>query len=465
MTGADLTIRNAWVVTEEGVIDGGVACDDGTIVHVGADTSLPEGTREIDANGTFLLPGLVDPHVHLGRRDAGFPDQLPIDFETETRGALHGGVTTVMNFIEHGDPYLPEWDDFVSIGEDRSYVDFLFHAVISHEHHIDEIPGLIDRGVASFKMFFNMYKYHDIDIEPCEVDRIHRVLDLLADAPETVAMFHCENAEIQRAMEQRMRDAGREDLEAWTEASPPIAEAMQIDQVGRLTRFTGARSYIVHISSAAGVEAFEPYHAAGVDIHGETLVTFLVNTADEDLGVWGKVSPPLRDAANQARLWEAVRTGLIQHVGTDHVTTSKAVREGGEGKYGNMWNAPPGIQPGVEFFLPMMFTEGYHEGRITIERLVEVCSTNNAKRFGLYPRKGVITEGADADLVIVDPDATATIDDEFFHTREPRWSSVHGRTVTGLPTHTILGGRVAVEHGERLVEPGVGSYLTGGDAG
>ena len=99
MTGADLTIRNAWVVTEEGVIDGGVACDDGTIVHVGADTSLPEGTREIDANGTFLLPGLVDPHVHLGRRDAGFPDQLPIDFETETRGALHGGVTTVMNFI------------------------------------------------------------------------------------------------------------------------------------------------------------------------------------------------------------------------------------------------------------------------------------------------------------------------------------------------------------------------------
>ncbi len=464
MTTVDLTITDAKIVTEAEIIEGGVACDDGRIVAIEASEELPEGERVIDAAGEYVLPGFVDPHVHLGRRDLGFPEQLPIDFETETRGALHGGVTTIMNFIEHGDPYLPHWDRFIEIGEDRSYVDFVHHAVISHEHHIGEIKGLIDRGVISFKMFFNMYKYHDIDIEPCEVDRVLRVLEILSNAPETIAMFHCENAEIQRLMEQRMRDAGRSDLVAWREASPPIAEAIQVDQVGRLTKFSGARSYAVHISSTEGVDTLARYQAAGVPLVGETLVTFLVNTADEDIGVWGKVSPPLRDEQHQQRLWEAVRSGVIEHVGTDHIATSKEVREGGEGKYGNMWDAPPGIQPGLEFFLPMMLTEGYHEGRITMSRLVEVCATNNAKRFGLYPRKGVIAEGSDADLVIVDTDATMTIDDDFFHTREPRWSSVHGREIKGLPSHVILGGEIAIHHGERLVEPGIGKYLTRGQA-
>ena len=464
MTTVDLTITNARVVTEHGIIDGGVACDEGRIVAIDAEGALPKGSQTIDADGHFVLPGLVDPHVHLGRRDAGFPEQLPIDFETETRGALHGGVTTIMNFIEHGDPYLPHWDRFIEVGERLSYVDFAHHAVISHDHHIDELPGLIERGVTSFKMFFNMYKYHDIDIEPCEVDQVLRVLEILADHPETIAMFHCENAEIQHLMERRMREAGRTDLLAWRDASPPIAEAMQVDQVGRLTQLTDAQSYTVHISSAEGVDTLERYQAEGVNIAGETLVTFLVNTADDDIGVWGKVSPPLRDEHHQERLWEAVTSGAIEHIGTDHIATSKEVREGGVGKYGNMWDAPPGIQPGLEFLLPMMLTEGYNQGRISMSRLVEVCATNNAKRFGLYPRKGVIAEGADADLVIVDPDATSTIDDDFFHTREPRWSSVHGREVRGLATHVILGGELAIEHGERLVEPGVGRHLQRGNA-
>jgi len=124
-----------------------------------------------------------------------------------------------------------------------------------------------------------------------------------------------------------------------------------------------------------------------------------------------------------------------------------------------MWDSPPGIQPGMEFFLPMMMTEGYNKNRVSMERLVEVCSTNNAKRFGLYPRKGAIQEGADADMVIVDPDATAIIDDDFFHTREPRWSSVHGLEVEGLATHTIVNGELAVAEGELLAEPGGMEFL------
>ncbi|WP_254547032.1 dihydroorotase [Halomarina pelagica] len=456
----DLVVRNARVVTPSGTIRGGVACDDGVVVGVGGDATLPAGEVEVDAEGNVCIPGLVDPHVHLGRRDAGYPDQLEVDFETETRGAVHGGVTCLLNFVEQEGHYVPDLDFFRDVGEANSYVDFGYHMVMSHEHHIDEVPALAAAGVKSFKMFFNMYKYTDIDIEPCEADRVERVLSQVAEIPGAVGMFHAENAELQRECERAARDSGRHDLRAWADASPPEAEAMQIDQIGHLTRFTDADSYVVHVSSAQGVEAVERWQRRGVQVTGETLVTFLANTVEDDLGVWGKVSPPLRTPRHQEALWAALRRGVIDNVGTDHIATSKEQHELGRGQHGpHLWEAPPGIQPGMEFLLPMMLTEGYNRNRITMERLVEVCATNNAKRFGLYPRKGVIAPGSDADLVVVDTDATATIDDDFFHTREPRWSSVHGRDVRGLPTHTIVGGELAVADGELLVEKGGREFL------
>lgn len=456
----DLVVHDARVVTPDGILHGGVACDDGVIVAVDADSNLPRGDTEVDAEGDFCLPGLVDPHVHLGRRDAGYPDQLEVDFETETLGALHGGVTCLLNFVEQADPYLPELDRFISIGERHSYVDFGYHMVMSHEHHIEEIPGLAAAGVPSFKMFFNMYKYTDIDIEPCEADRVDRVLSHVASTPGAVGMFHAENAELQRECARRVEASGRNDLRAWADASPPEAEAMQIDQIGHLTKFTGGNSYVVHVSSAEGVAAVERWQDRGVQVAGETLITFLANTVEEPLGVWGKVSPPLRGPRHQEALWEAIRRGSIDHVGTDHIATSKEQREMGAGKHGDhMWDTPPGIQPGLEFLLPMLLTEGYNRNRLSMERLVEISSTNNARKFGLYPRKGVIQSGSDADLVIVDTDATDTIDDDFFHTREPRWSSVHGRDVRGLPTHTIVDGELAVARGECLIEKGTGEFL------
>ena len=456
----DLRVLNAIVVTPHRTIHGGVAVDDGIIVSVGSDSSLPDAERTIDAKKNFLIPGFVDPHVHLGRRDKGYPEQLKIDFTTETRGAIHGGVTCLLNFVEQEDHYVPDLEFYRSIGEENSFIDFGYHMVISHGHHIDEVEDLIDAGVTSFKMFFNKYKYSDIDIEPCEADRVFTVLEKIADEPNTVAMFHAENAEMSLVHENNVRESGRHDLKSWNEASPPIAEEMQIEQIGMLTEQTGASSYVVHISPAEGVDAVKRYQDRGITLAGETLVAFLTHTYNEDLGVWGKISPPIRGERSRKRLWEGLRTGVIDHVGTDHVATSKELVEMGQGQHGDhMWDSPPGIQPGIEYFLPMMMSEGYNKNRISIERMVEVCSTNNAKRFGLYPQKGTISEGSDADLVIVDPDKQTVIDDDFFHTREPRWSSVHGREVTGLPTHTIVGGELAVEDGELLVEPGSGEFI------
>ncbi|MFB6310816.1 MAG: dihydroorotase family protein [Salinirussus sp.] len=458
---ADLTVRNARVVTESGIMHGGVAATDGMIIRVSADRTLPDGEREIDADGNFLLPGIIDPHVHLGRRDYPYREGLEVDFETETRGAAHGGVTTLLNFLEHEESYLPHFDFFCRVGEQNSYIDFSHHAVISREHHLDEVRELADAGIKSFKMFFNMYKYTDIDIEPADADRVYRLLRMISDMPGALGMFHCENAEVQKEAEREVRQTGANDLAAWAAASPPIAEAMQIDHLGTLTDHLDARTYAVHVSSAEGVDALERHQSRGVQLAGEALVGHLTLTTDDDLGVWGKISPPLRGERSQERLWEGIRTGIIQHVGTDHITTSKEAREQGQGRHGDhMWEVAPGLQPSLEFFLPMMLSEGYNRNRIDMQRLVEVCSTNNAKRFGLYPQKGTIQEGTDADLVIVDTEATTTVDDDFFHGREPRWSPIHGRKLRGLPTHTIIGGEVAVEHGETVAEPGTGSFLS-----
>jgi dihydropyrimidinase/dihydroorotase len=241
---------------------------------------------------------------------------------------------------------------------------------------------------------------------------------------------------------------------------------MQIDQIGHLSSLADARCYVVHVSSAEGVAAVTRARDRGADVVGETLVTFLANTVEDDLGVWGKVSPPLRGPRHQKALWEAVRVGAIDHIGTDHVAMTVEEQELGEGRYGeHFWDAPPGIQPGMEFMLPMLLTEGYNRNRLSMERLVEVCSTNNAKRFGLYPRKGAIAVGSDADLVVVDPDRETTVDDDFFHTREPRWSSVHGRDVKGMATHTIVGGDLAVADRTLLADPGGGRFLARGPAG
>jgi dihydropyrimidinase/dihydroorotase len=240
---------------------------------------------------------------------------------------------------------------------------------------------------------------------------------------------------------------------------------MQIEQIGRMTEFTDSRAYVVHMSTGEGVDICERFQAQGVNLHAETLPAFLCHTYDDDLGVWGKISPPLRGEASKQRLWEGLRTGVVDYVGTDHCPHEIAFKEKDGGKYGDVWDAIPGDNNGIEYLLPVMVSEGVNENRLPMKRVVEVCAENNAKRWGLYPRKGALVEGADADMVVVDLEKSAVVDDDFYHTMEPGYSTFHGWELTGLPTHTIVGGEVVVEDDELQVEPGGRSYLPRGDAG
>jgi dihydropyrimidinase len=466
----DLRVTNARVVTPNGTISGGVAANDGVIVGVGSEANLPSANEEIDAGGNYLIPGFIDPHVHWGlsRYEFEYHEGLEHDFETETRGAIHGGVTSVVNFLLQEEPYLPDMDFFRQAGEENSYIDFAYHAIVHQDHHVEEIEGLAEEGIRSYKVFFNWYKNAspELGIDHSDAGGVYKVLDRVSDIPGGVVMFHAENEDLAIERRKELQEEGRNDLQAWSESAPNIAEAMQIEQIGRLTEYTDSRAYIVHMSTGEGVDICERFQEQGVNLHAETLPAFLSHTYEhDDLGVWGKISPPLRGEGSKKRLWEGLRTGVVDTVGTDHCPHKLEFKEKDTGKHGDIWDAIPGDNNGIEYFLPAMMHEGVNKNRISMERLVEVCSTNNAKRFGLYPRKGAIAEGSDADMVIVDLEKSAVVDDDFYHTMEPRYSTFHGQELQGLPTHTIVGGDVVVEDGELLAEPGGRSYLARGSAG
>ncbi|SFK89111.1 dihydroorotase [Halogranum rubrum] len=466
---ADLRVVNAKVVTPSGTIHGGVAARDGRIVAVGS--NLPDAEEEIDAEGNYLIPGFIDPHVHWGLSRYEFEDYhdgLAHDFETETRGAVHGGVTTVVNFLLQREPYLPDMDFFREVGAENSYIDFAYHAIVHQDHHVEEIEGLAEEGIRSYKVFFNWYKNAspELGIDHSDAGRTYKVLDRVADIPNGVVMFHAENEDLAIERRKELQEEGRNDLLAWCESAPNICEAMQIEQIAQLTEYTDSRSYIVHMSTGEGVDICKRWQDKGVNIHAETLPAFLSHTKhDEELGTWGKISPPLRGEASKKRLWEGLRTGVVDYVGTDHCPHKIEFKEKDTGKHGDVWEAIPGDNNGIEYFLPVMMSEGVNKNRISMERLVEVCAENNAKRWGLYPRKGALVEGSDADMVIVDLEKSKVVDDDFYHTMEPRYSTYHGQELTGLPTHTIVGGKVVVEDDELQVEKGDRDYLPRFDEG
>jgi len=463
MSQADLRVINARVVTPSGTILGGVAAEDGEIVAVDSDRNLPDADRTIDAGGNYLVPGFVEPHVHWGlsRYEYEYHEGLAHDFETETRGAVHGGVTTVVNFLLQPDPYVPDMDFFREVGEENSYIDFAYHAIIHKDHHFEEVEELAAEGIRSFKIFYNWYKYSapELGIEHSDAGRVYQLLDTVADIEGGVVMFHAENADLADERRQELKEAGRNDLEAWSESAPNICEAMQIESIAKLTELTDSTAYVVHMSTGEGVDICERYQDRGVDINAETLPAFLAHTKEADLGVWGKISPPLRGEQSRNRLWQGLRTGIVEYLGTDHCPHKKPFKEKETGQYGDIWDAIPGDNNGIEYLLPVMMSEGVNENRVSMERLVEVCAENNAKRWGLYPRKGALVEGSDADMVVVDLERSAVVDDDFYHTMEPRYSTFHGDELTGLPTHTIVGGEVVVEDGDLQVEKGGRQYL------
>jgi dihydropyrimidinase/dihydroorotase len=471
----DLVIRNGAVVTPHGRFHGGVAIDGERIVAVGADASLPPARRVIDAGEAYVLPGLIDAHVHMAsEEDASIEEGLRLNMPVETEGALYGGVTTFGHFVgQRNEPLLPNVRATIEHGNRWSHVDYFLHAIMSAEGHFEEQPAVWQLGVTSFKHFFNTYRVRPGEElswlgGPSDAGMVYRSLRFCAarGAPGVV-IVHAEDIDLIVLMEGEVKAAGRNDLGAWSNARPNAAESTRVAMAIELARLAGAPLYIAHLSTTEAADLVADARTRGQAVWAEVTPHHLTHTGDmeAEIGCWGKVNPPLRAPRDVARLWRGFHDGGITCLGSDHGTggRTRAMKEKGGGRYGNIWGARSGNRGGLEHFLPVLMTFGVATGRMSMEDVVRVGAANTARVFGLYPRKGVLMPGADADVVIVDPDLEATVDDAFYHCL-CEVSIYRGYTLRGLVRTTIVRGRVMVENRETVGAPGWGRHVARGDS-
>jgi len=465
---ADLVFKNGLIVTPSGVIEGGVSIVDGKIGAVGRDAFLPAAAREIDLAGKYLLPGVIDPECHLGSHRA-----LADDFQSETRAAAAAGVTTWgMQLVSlaitggadkvMGPADIPSFTEAMPIFYEASRaaaIDFFLTPIVSTDEHVKEIPYLAkEHGISSFKLHLQMQGPWKSSWPAYFFDdgSIYSVFQSVAKlGVPAIALLHCENWQIAQVLQKQLMETGRTDMGAWDDRSPAFTEAGHARTYLYYAGITGCPIYIVHCTTKETIAEIEKAKAEGLQVYSEIGTHYLVLNKD----AW-KINVPLRDRSTHDSLWQALASGAIDCIGSDHVAHTRP-RELME--TGNVWTTISGFPSRVEGMLPMMLSEGVNKGRITIERLAQVASENPARIFGLYPKKGAILPGADADLVVVDLKRRAKITKELLHTITP-WSIYEGWEVTGWPVMTLVRGNIVMDWPEgepraKVTDTSPGQYL------
>lgn len=422
----------------------------GKIAALAAPDAPPLAAHEVlDAQDRVIIPGVIDAHVHLGQdimapRSAG-------EVAAETASAAAGGVTAMLVYLMSGEPYEPLFDSVRGLMEDHSHTDFGFHFCVGSADHVRAVPKYAaELGVSSFKFFMSFRGDEGAYLGlPGNDDGL--LYEFLEKTAESGAMAnpHAENIElIWRLRREARKDPGA-GLPEWSDARPGYAEAEALQRVAYLASITGASVYAVHVTSAAALEALVRQRERYPHVFIETCPHYLTLDATSPVGTRGKVNPPLRTRADADRLWQGLDDGTIDVIGSDHVPRHYKAKDK------DLWSASAGF-PGTGTLLPLLVTEGHLARGTPLERLVEATSTRPAQLFGLYPRKGVIRPGSDADLAVLDLRHDGVIDAATQHSGA-EYSVWQGWPVRCRVEHTIVRGRLAVRDGV-LTEP-AGAYL------
>ena len=442
----DLVVSAGRFQTPTGLWNGWLAVTDGQIAALGADS--PPAAREMfDANGAFVLPGGIDPHVHF--RDPGFPDKE--DFATGSAAAAAGGVTTVFD-MPNTVPAVLSPDvlaDKRRIAESKSYVDFgLFAAVDST--NLALLPELAAQGAIAFKIFM----CSRADPPPQGILDDGLLLDAFAAIAATgrLACVHAENEALLRLFSERVRATGDSGPLAHLKARPAICESEAIARALLLAEESGVHLHICHMSSGIGAQLLKEARERGILVTAETGPQYLLLDSShyKTLGPRMKMKPPVRKQADAARLWQAMLDGTVDMLATDHAPHSA------EEKLNDDIDAVPSGVIGVETTLPLMLTQ-VNSGRLSLADLNRLRSEMPARVFGLYPQKGVIQVGSDADLVVVDMQREWTIVSDALHSRSPM-TPFHGWPVKGAVLATLLRGHL-VYRDSQIIDSPIGMML------
>lgn len=443
----DIVIRGGTLVNAWGRVRADLGITGERIAALGEPGQRLEGTRVLDATGLFVLPGRIDPHVHMYWPDWDRAEGI----RTSTRAAIAGGTTTVLHFVITSGSLLEHLDEMRRLFDANALCDGAFHGQVTSELNVTEIPELARRGVISFK--FSM-AYRGAEAKPPLqgmddglLFRGFREVGRLGDG--ALAMVHAENIEVFFGLRDELKASGRTDVR-WTEARPPFCEEEAMNRAIVLAGAASCPLYIVHITIRQGPRIVRDARARGGRVIGETCPQYLTLTKDTD-PVRAKINPPLREADDCAALWTAVADGSLSTIGSDHAPTSLRHKT-------DLWTGIVGV-PGVETALPLLLSEGVNKGRLSLERLVDVTATAPARIFGLHPAKGVLQVGSDADIVLVDLDEERVVDGRRDLHQGSDFSPYDGMRLRGWPVMTLLRGRVVMQDRKVKADPGTGRFI------
>lgn len=454
----DILVANAAgvIIPKVGIVQTNIMIESGRIKALTKSIQSVQASRKINAEGKYVLPGIIDPHVHYGV-------YTPIEesARTESRSAALGGVTTMMRMLRMNEKY-GNIEKHLRASRYTHHVDYSIHASILRYDQLNDIKYLIEKfGINSFKIYANLgqdVNHILMDLEPGSHELVEAevnitdqfILDIIREASmmQSIILVHAEDPVIcsrlqkQKQIESELRGTKYTSLRVWSGCRPPSSEANTIAKVGSYAREFGSTIYFVHIGSRQALDSIITEKEKGnSNLYIETCPHYLTHTSDS-LDVTGKVVPPLRTKSDVQSIWFGLKNGIIDTVASDHVANRLLIKKG----QGDIWSARAGF-PGIATVLPVMLSKGVNEGRISLERVAEVTSYNAARIFGLYPKKGTIEVGSDADITIIDLDFLQKVTPEVLQSYSD-YSIYEGWELQGWPLLTIVRGRIIMENGQ-----------------
>jgi len=455
----DTVITDSHVVLPQGMIDKNIIIDEGKIV--GLTNDIPSCDHKINGNGLISVPGPIDTHVHYGVYS-------PINeaAKTESHAAAIGGITTMMRMLRLGDSFSNSLQSQIDAASQNHYVDYTIHASVFTKQQIHEMNLCVDKGITSFKIYMNLggevgHVYMDMppnstQLSPAQVDVTDDIVEQTVKTAASLGcpvLVHAEDYESCGCGIKTAKEKKQDGLSAWSESRSPEFEAKAIKTVSKFGRDYDCVIYFVHIGSEKALEQIQEEKKLGTKIYVETCPHYLTLSYEKQDGYLAKVMPPIRTENDRKAVWKALSGNQIDTIGTDHVANQLKLKLDGD----DVWGALAGF-PGIGTVLPILLNDGVNQNKITLEQFVHFTSTNAAKIFGMYPKKGTLEKDSDADITMIDLKKEKKVSSELFGGFSD-YIVYEGRNLKGWPVKTIVRGELISDDFEVIGKLGHGKLV------
>lgn len=455
----DTIITDSHIISHQGILDKNILIDDGKIV--GFTNDIPSCDNKINGNGLISIPGPIDTHVHYGVYS-------PIDkaAKSESHASAIGGITTMMRMLRLKNSFKKSLQDQLEASSKSHFVDYTIHASIFSTEQIEEMDYCVQNGITSFKIYMNLggevgHVYMDMPpytskLEEAVVDVTNEIVESTVKKAASLGcpvLVHAEDYESCACGIKTAKEKKQDGLSAWSKSRSPDFEAKAIKTICKYGRDYSCVIYFVHIGSEAALKQILEEKNKGTKIFVETCPHYLTLSHENQIGYLAKVMPPIRTKKDNEIIWNALSNNLIDTIGTDHVANQIKLKLGGE----NVWDALAGF-PGIGTFLPLLLGEGVNKNRISLEQLVKLSSLNASKIFDMFPKKGILEKGSDADITMIDLKREKKVSSELFGGFSD-YIVYEGMNLKGWPVKTIVRGQIVADNFEVVGKLGHGEFV------